>query len=952
MRAIRRRRARPGSEPVVLAAPHSEAPEPVGAVPAPERILDIAALDQALENAAAEPGDTARRQIVAVIKPALASGRAEIERRFMANQDGGQVMASNALLMDSVVQALYRVIRNRLFRASNPTSGEHLAICAVGGYGRGELAPQSDIDLLFLLPYKSTPHTEQVVEFLLYVLWDCGLKVGHGTRSVDESLRQAMADITIRTALLEARLITGDRLLFLELERRFAAEVIEGSAIAFVDAKLAERDQRHQRMGDSRYVLEPNIKEGKGGLRDLHGLLWIAKYLFRVNGIDALVERGVLLADEAHRFKRDQSFLWTVRCHLHYLTGRPEERLTFDVQTEIGRRMGYTDHAGTRGVERFMKHYFLIAKDVGDLTRIFIAALEAEQKRKPTSLWRRLIPSASNRKIEGFKIDGGRLGLANDHAFQDDPVNLIRLFHVAQTNRLDIHPQALRVVSRSLKLIDARLRANAEANRLFMEILTSRIDPETSLRRMNEAGVFGRFVPDFGRVVAQMQYDMYHVFTVDEHTIFAIGNLAKVERGELKEELPLISSMIDSIASRRALYVSVLLHDIAKGRPCDHSEMGAKIALKLGPRLGLSEEETETVSWLVLHHLDMSRTAFKRDIDDPQTVQNFVALVQSPERLKLLLCLTAADIRAVGPNVWNGWKGGLLRELYSRAQELMSGNVVADARDVRIAKAQAEVRQQLPEFSDEDFASFTQRGYPFYWLSHDPAALARHARLMRQAERNGDALTVVNRVDTYRSVTEVIVYTADHPGLFSRIAGALSVAGAKIVDARIVTMANGMALDTFWIQDPGGGAFERGDKLAKLAVMLENVLAGKLDPNVELKREAAYPSRMRVFTVAPRVLIDNKASAAHTVIEVNGRDRPALLFDLTRALTSLGVQIAGAKIATYGEKVVDVFFVKDVFGLKIDHETKLAEIRKSLFRVLEDGEAPKPREAARVRGAA
>ena len=952
MRAIGRRGDRAQPEPAEDAAPEAPAQSLPAAIAEPGRIIDVAALDQALEVAAGEPAAAARQRIVACLKPAMATGKAEIERRFMADQDGAQVMAANAFLMDSVIQALHRIIQTRLFRASNPTAGEHLSICAVGGYGRGELAPQSDIDLLFLLPYKQTPHTEQVVEFLLYVLWDCGLKVGHATRSVDDSLRHAIADITIRTALLEARLIAGDRALFQLLQRRFEAEIIEGSAIAFVDAKLAERDTRHQRMGDSRYVLEPNIKEGKGGLRDLHGLLWIAKYLYRVDSIEALVERGVLSADEAHRFKRDEAFLWTLRSHLHYLTGRPEERLTFDVQTEIGRRMGYTDHAGARGVERFMKHYFLIAKDVGDLTRIFIAALEAEQKRKPTSLWRRLIPSASNRKIEGFKIDGGRLGLANDHAFQDDPVNLIRLFHVAQTNRLDIHPQALRVVSRSLKLIDTRLRANAEANRLFMEILTSRIDPETSLRRMNEAGVFGRFVPDFGRVVAQMQYDMYHVFTVDEHTIFAIGNVAKVERGELKEELPLISSMIDSIASRRALYVSVLLHDIAKGRPCDHSEMGAKIALKLGPRLGLSEEETETVSWLVLHHLDMSRTAFKRDIDDPQTVQNFVALVQSPERLKLLLCLTAADIRAVGPNVWNGWKGGLLRELYSRAQELMSGNVVADARDVRIAKAQAEVRQLLPEFSDEDFASFTQRGYPFYWLSHDPAALARHARLMRQAERNGDALTVVNRVDTYRSVTEVIVYTADHPGLFSRIAGALSVAGAKIVDARIVTMANGMALDTFWIQDPGGGAFERGDKLAKLAVMLENVLAGKLDPNVELKREAAYPSRMRVFTVAPRVLIDNKASAAHTVIEVNGRDRPALLFDLTRALTSLGLQIAGAKIATYGEKVVDVFFVKDVFGLKIDHETKLAEIRKSLFRVLEDGEAPKPREAARVRGAA
>jgi [protein-PII] uridylyltransferase len=936
MRGIRRRRiaARPTPIETAPAVPVLE-----NQVRDPAAIVDAASLDARLEAAARGAAGALRRQVVATTKAALAAGRSEIEKRFLANQNGAQCVAANAYLMDVVIRALHQIVNTRIFPVSNPTSGELLSICAVGGYGRGELAPQSDIDLLFLMPYKPTPHTEQAVEFLLYVLWDAGLKVGHATRSIDDSLRQAVGDLSIRTALLEARFVAGDAGPFQTLRRRFAAEIVEGSGIAFVDAKLAERDNRHQKLGDSRYVLEPNIKEGKGGLRDLHGLIWIAKYLFRVESIGELTERGILTAEEARRFERDQIFLWTVRCHLHYLTGRPEERLTFDVQTEIGQRMGYTDHAGSRGVERFMKHYFLIAKDVGDLTRIFIAALEAEQKRKPTSLWRRLIPNASNRTVEGFKVDGGRLSLASDHAFIDDPVNLIRLFHVAQSHNLDIHPHALRIATLSLKLIDAKLRADPEANRLFLEILTSRNDPETTLRRMNEAGVFGRFVPDFGRVVAQMQYDMYHVFTVDEHTIFAIGMLTKMERGELKDELPLITSIIDSITSRRALYVAVLVHDIAKGRGGDHSELGARIAEKLGPRLGLTAEETETAAWLVLHHLDMSRTAFKRDIDDAKTVQDFVATVQSPERLKLLLCLTAADIRAVGPKVWNGWKGALLRELYNRAQELMSGNVVADARDVRIAKVQEQVRELLPDFSEAEFATFTQRGYPFYWLSYDPASLARHARLMRQADQNEAPVTVTNRVDTMRSVTEVTVYTGDHPGLFSRIAGALSVAGAKIVDARIVTMTNGMALDTFWVQDPGGGAFDRPDRLAKLAVLMENGLSGKLDPAAELKREAAYPSRTRVFTVPPRVLIDNKASGAHTVIEINGRDRPALLFDLTRALTAQGVQIAGAKIATYGEKVVDVFFVKDVFGLKIEHEAKLRQIRQALTEVLEEGNA-------------
>jgi [protein-PII] uridylyltransferase len=908
----------------------NDLPQPV---PRARAIIDGAALEAALIKAGTQP-----KAGIEPLKAALASGRAEIERRFLATQDGAQVMAGTTLLVDAIVRALQVFATRHLFPVANPTKGQVLALGAVGGYGRGELAPRSDLDLLFLYPYKATPRTEQVVEFTLHALWDLGLKVGHATRSVDECLRQALADGTVRTALLEARYLDGDRALFDQLTHRFAEEVMKGSEVAFVDAKLAERAQRHHRLGDSRYVLEPNIKEGKGGLRDLHGLMWIARYVYKVDTLADLVERGVLSMLEAQRYARAQTFLWAVRCHLHYLTGRAEERLTFDLQAEIGPRMGYTDHAGSRGVERFMKHYYLIAKDVGDLTRVFIAAVEAEQKRKPVSLWRRLLPSRYGKSISGFNVEAGRLDLATPHTFRDDPVNLIRLFHVAQAHRLDIHPNALRLVARSLRLIDTKLRADPEANRLFLEILTSRVDPETTLRRMNEAGVFGRFVPDFGRVVAQMQYDMYHVYTVDEHTIFAIGMLHKIEMKQLADELPLATSIIDSIASRRALYVAVLLHDIAKGRNGDHSELGEKVALKLGPRFGLTPEETETAAWLVRWHLLMSRTAFKRNIDDPQTVQDFVEIVQSPERLKLLVILTAADIRAVGPKVWNGWKGGLLRELYARASELLSGAPTVDARDLRIANTQKELRPLLPEFSDAEFASLCQRGFPSYWLSHDLVTLARHARLMGQAERDQAPLVVVTRIDSLRSVTEITVYTVDHPGLFSRIAGALSLAGATIVDARIVTMANGKALDTFVVQDPNGGAFDRPDRLAKLSVLLENVLAGRLDPAKELARRTVPPSRTSVFTVPPRVLIDNKASSAHSVIEVNGRDRPALLFDLTRALTAHGVQIAGAKISTYGEKVVDVFFVKDSFGLKIQYESKVTELKSALAGVLE-GEA-------------
>jgi [protein-PII] uridylyltransferase len=876
-----------------------------------------------------------RSAFVAPLKVALTAGRAEIRRRFEATGDGAATIREQCFLIDQLIRALFDLVTQVIYPLPNPTSGERLAIIAVGGYGRGELAPYSDIDLLFLLPYKRTPHTEQVVEYLLYLLWDLGLKIGQSTRSVDECLRQAKSDLTIRTALLEARYLWGDQALFNEFKKRFDSDIVKGSAAQFVASKLAERDARHKRLGDSRYQLEPNIKEGKGGLRDLHTLFWIAKYIYRTDDVGKLVDLGVLSAEESQRFDRAQKFLWTVRCHIHYLAGRAEERLTFDLQTEIGRRMGYTDHAGSRGVERFMKHYFLVAKDIGDLTRIFCAILEADQKHKRRLSWVRW--GNGRRSLGGFVIDGEWLTITSEDFFKKNPPALLRLFQVAQQHELDIHPRALRAASLSLRLINQQLRDNSEANRLFLEILTSRKDPETALRRMNEAGVLGRFIPDFGRVVAQMQYDMYHVYTVDEHTLFAIGILHKIESGLLKEELPLATQLMPTIVSRRALYLAVLLHDIAKGRGGDHSEIGEQIALKLGPRLGLSVEETETVAWLVRWHLLMSSTAFKLDIGDRQTIGNFVERVQSPERLKLLLVLTVADIRAVGPKVWNGWKAALLRELYHRAIELISGGLSGEGRESRAAAAQAATRRLLPDFSEPEFATFVSRGYSYYWLSFDAPTHSRHARLMREAEASGAPLTVEKRVDPYRSVTEITLYTADHPGLFSRIAGALAVSGANIVDAKIITMSNGMALDTFWVQDSNGGPFDRPDKLAKLAVVFENVLSGDLKPHRELAHLLVFPSRTRVFMVTPRVLLDNKASGSHTVIEVNGRDRPGLLFEVTRALTGLNLQVSSAKISTYGEKVVDVFYVKDLFGHKIEHSAKLAEIQRTLEVVLAKG---------------
>jgi [protein-PII] uridylyltransferase len=453
-------------------------------------------------------------------------------------------------------------------------------------------------------------------------------------------------------------------------------------------------------------------------------------------------------------------------------------------------------------------------------------------------------------------------------------------------------------------------------------------------------------MPEFGRVVAQMQHDMYHVYTVDEHSIRAVGVLASIERGELKEDHPLSDEIVHKVLSRDVLYVSVLLHDIAKGRGGNHSELGAEVAEKLGPTLGLSEAETETAAWLVRHHLLMSATAFKRDIADPKTVEDFVATVQSLERLRLLVVLTVADIRAVGPGRWNGWKGQLLRDLYERAAEVMSGGHGADAAAARVAVAKERLAEQLADWSADEVAAHAARAYNSYWLSLDTETQARHARMMRQADRDAAPLTIETRVDRFKAVTEVTLYTPDHSGLFAAVAGAMAVSGANIVDAKIFTTSDGMAIDSFLIQDAERGAFERPEKLAKLSANIEETLAGRLRPRQALEKRRGLPSRTRVFTVAPQVFVDNAASNTHTVIEVNGRDRPGFLHEVTRTLTDLGLTISSAHVSTFGERAVDVFYVKDVFGLKVTHEGKLKIVREKLLAALVDPDAAKSAEPA------
>jgi [protein-PII] uridylyltransferase len=901
--------------------------------------LSAAALD-ALGNEVEQ-----RRRALDILKSALFRGRMIAKERLENGAGGIETARLLSGVTDEVVCALFDFTTTHVFRARNPTEGERLALLAVGGYGRGALAPFSDLDLLFLRPYKQTAHAESVIEFMLYALWDLGFKVGHASRTVEECIKLSREDFTIRTSLLEGRRLTGDEDLVEELRQRFRGEVVKGTGAEFVAAKLKERDERHDRAGASRYLVEPNVKEGKGALRDLHTLFWIAQYLHPAQNVDGVVQLDFFETREVRAFIRAFDFLWAVRSHLHFVTGRAEERLTFDLQPEIARRMGYGDRGDAPAVERFMRRYFLIAKEVGALTRTFCAQLEAEEsKRQPQGL-SRFLPGArrTSRKAldaPGFLVDGGRLTVEGVSTFEQDPVNILRLFVIADQRDLDLHPDAFTALTRTLHLINSKLRRNPEATKAFLTVLARSKRTYRTLTLMNEAGVLGRFIPEFGRIVAQMQFNMYHSYTVDEHTLRAVGVIGDISAGRLGDDHPLALSIWPLIEDREALFLAMLLHDTGKGGEGGQEKAGARAARSACERLGLERERIELIAWLVEHHLVMSDFAQKRDIGDPRTVTAFAKIMENPERMRLLLVLTVADIRAVGPGVWNGWKGQLMRELFSATEAVFRGGRGSDPTASVLRQqhgAADQVRSELIA-ADPALEAWVAGMEDAYFASFSRDDYAVHARLgLRAAEQGGAAASA--RIIAGRNAAEITVAAADRRGLFADLAQIMAGMGANVVGARVYTSRAGQALDVFFVQDMGGSPFgcDNPKNLDRLVTLLEAAARGET-PKIEAKARVEL-GRAAAFSISPSVVIDNDASDESTVIEASGRDRPGLLADLSRALAEAELSIQSAHIDAYGERAVDVFYVHDISDQKINDPKALQALKTALLKVLEDDEA-------------
>ncbi len=849
-------------------------------------------------------------------------------RFFQAAQAGPETSRSVATMTDAIVRVAHRTATEILHPNASPTDGERLTVVAVGGYGRGQMAPHSDVDLMFLTPARPAAWVESVIESMLYLLWDTKLKIGHSVRDAESCIRLGRADMTIRTTLLEMRRVCGDAGLLGALSERAANDLFRRDGRNFIQSKLEEREARHNAAGGSRYLLTPNLKDGKGGLRDIQMLYWLAKCMHGPLSLEEFVKIGLFDPDEALALERAERNLWTYRFHLHYSAKRAVDILHFGHQQEIAAALEYRDSNGLRSVEHFMRDYYRTAKEVGDLTRIFCAALEERQvKDRPgiRGLLTRFRTSGSKTgSANGFREVNGRLAFDSDDAISGDPVSVLRLFRESQVADAHIHPDAYRMIVKHLGRIDEQVRADPEANRIFLDILIAKQNPVRILRRMSETGVLGRFLPDFDHVVGLMQFDEYHYYTVDEHTLLALDTLAQIENGKLRERHPLASELTGTITQRRALHVALLLHDIGKGLEADHSEKGAKIAAELCPRLGLDEAETETVVWLVRNHLAMTNTAQRRDLTDPATVREFAALVQERERLALLLILTVCDLTSVAPEYWNGWKAQLLRDLFSATLRLITSGQDAHSTDTPVVKAKEELRRRLADRSPAEIDAFHETQVPSFWLGLDADTHETLARMAFAQER--DRCSIRLEHDDFRGATKAYIYASDRTGLLADIAAGFASVRAMVSEVRTYTSLEGMAASVFWVHSAYGAPFQSEEEFRPIRTRLRDAILNGGVRGIPIYRR--FPGAVSKFEVPVRVRVENDASDLYTLVEVTAQDRPGLLADLARAINDANARIFSAIVSTYGERAVDSFYVKDPFGLKLSGASTIRAMEK------------------------
>ncbi|HWH79024.1 MAG TPA: [protein-PII] uridylyltransferase [Candidatus Binatus sp.] len=860
-------------------------------------------------------------------------GRSLLYERHRQGAGGIEVAAAYATVMDHLVRHLLGAVSaDSLYRF--PGQNPRFAIIAQGGYGRGELNPYSDIDLLFLHTWKVTPIVEAMTERLLYTLWDCGLQVGHATRTVSDCVRLAESDMKIRTALLDARFLSGDFALYGEFEKAVEAKLLKKGVNRFIREKLAESSARHKSYGGSVYLLEPEVKEGEGGLRDIQTAQWIARAKLKSKDLDSLALSGIVAAGDIANLKESQDFLLRVRNDLHFSTGKHQDQLTFEHQEKVAQALGYQGEGSLRGVEVFMRTYYLHAAQISRLSTLVIhRVIERDKSRFSEKL-------AFGRMLrEGVRISRGQITVTKPDVLRAQPHNLITLFDDAQKYSCELSHETRELLRQNLGLIDDEFRRSAAANLPFFNILKWKEGVYETLLAMHRSGVLGAFIPEFGRMLCMALHDAYHIYTVDEHSLKLIMEIERLKAGEYREALPLLTQLAREAEKIELLYLGLMFHDIGKGFGGGHSEIGARMVRPIARRMRLNADDGALVEFLVRHHLLMTHTAFRRDLEDDRTVFDFAKTMGSVNNLKMLYLLTFADVKAVGPEVWNPWKASLVGELYVKAlnllEEVEKGEF--EREDIRavIRRVQLRVRRQLSkDFAEDRVENFVEIMPDRYFLSTPESDIPSHFELMERFRGKKPEVSVQHFPE--RDCSSVVVCSHDRPGLFASITGVLTALNFDILNARIFTAGDGRILDVFRISHHGRSELIMNEqKWQKFRATLEAVLDGKIDvvKLVESAKPALFLQRHapKVSTV---VNIDNDASDDFTIVEIFSEDRIGVLFTITYSLHRLGLSIHVAKISTNVDQVADVFYLTDQFGSKVTDAAQVETIQQYLRHTL------------------
>ena len=850
--------------------------------------------------------------------------RQRLRQEFLANPNRGK---SYALRMGSLQQKTIKSLSLALDTKNLLQNSPSFCLMAVGGFGRNTLAPYSDIDLCVLVEKNKDAAFEQWLRKVLHTLWDMGLKTGHAVRTIQETIKQSR-DITVHTALLDARYILGNRHLFTTWQKLWRPEHYL-SPLAFDKAKLEERNARLAKWQGAG-LLEPHIKEGVGGLRDAQTIWWIARHSYNAKTYQDLTRLDLLLPQELRALQRATRFLWSVRTALHFLEERANERLAFANQYKVAILLKFNGatqkETQKQTVEKFMRRYYMATRQIERLLRV--VRTQIEQQHHQTTPHQK--PAKT---LQTFPLTQGGLMLKSHKTMK--AATIMGLFHTAQNHHVPIHPKTLKDILRLPLSFKKTLRHDTTARHILTDILASPHNPEQSLRLLNEAGLLEQLVPDFGKIIAHMQFNMYHHYTVDEHIIRAVGFGHTLLRGDLCQDVPLATKTFAKHLNRKVLMMALFLHDIAKGSGKDHSAQGARIAKALCPAMNFKPQETDLVAWLVEHHLYMSTISQKRDILDPKTVRHFAATVQTLERLKLLFLLTVADIHAVGHGVWNAWKGNLLQQLYEKTQDFLQRTEHRhNPTKGQLEKAYKDFKQTMQGVPAAQVRSYIRRHTPQYWLSFSKETHKAHARLMERLKAKKQLFALDIKSDLERDATALTFIAPDHPGFFARLTGACAIANVNITDARIFTTRHGLALDVLWLQDTLGKPLIEKQQCQHLRKIVRDVMEGKTVTQEALHGYHRQVRRLQNFQQNASVTINNQDSNTHTLIEVRALDRPGLLYSLATELFHSNITISSAHIRTYGEVGEDVFYTQDLTGHKITNKRKLQTLEKSLMAVL------------------